>query len=469
MATEKSVYHIGKPLAAMDDDVFRPIEAFPTKLWWGAFSVSALLAAMGVGVIVYSFFVGLGIFAINNPVGWGFYIVNFVFWIGIGHAGTLISAILFLFRQKWRTSINRAAEAMTIFGVIVAAIFPLIHVGRPWFIYWAFPYPNERGPVWANFRSPLLWDMFAVSTYFSVSLMFWYMGLVPDFATLRDRFERYKATSKIGQFLLNIKALVYRVLAVGWVGSAKTWVHYEKMVMLLSALATPLVLSVHTIVSMDFATSVIPGWHATIFPPYFVAGAIFSGFAMVLTLMIITREVFKLKEYVTLKHLENMGIVILVTGYIVSFAYVVEYVTAAYSANEFEQYHFINRISGPMAWTYWLGMVFCNMITPNIIWFKKMRTNVKVLFAVSIIVNIGMWFERFIIFVVSLHRDYLPSSWDTYSPTWADYAVLVGSFGIFFTLFLMFIRTIPVIALAEVKADETNADLAHDNKAAGSH
>lgn len=457
--SQENVYHIGKPFAAMDDDVMRPIEAFPTKLWWGAFGLSALAAAVGIATIVYSWFVGLGIFAINNPVGWGFFIVNFVFWVGIGHAGTLISAILFLFRQKWRTSINRAAEAMTIFAVIVAAIFPLIHIGRPWFVYWAFPYPNERGPLWANFRSPLLWDLFAISTYFSVSLIFWYMGLIPDFATLRDRFERYKANSKLGAFLLQVKAVSYRVLALGWVGSAKTWHHYEKMVMILSALATPLVLSVHTIVSFDFATSVIPGWHATIFPPYFVAGAIYSGFAMVMTLMIITREVFKLKEYITIKHLENMAIVILVTGMMVSFAYTVEFVMAAYSASHIEQYAFINRLKGPFAWAFWI-MFTCNVVSPHFMWFKSLRTNIKVLFVISIVVNIGMWFERFVIVIISLHRDYLPSSWDSYDPTWADYAVLVGSFGIFFTMFLMFIRTIPSIALAEIKADEANAELA---------
>ncbi|HMV36732.1 MAG TPA: polysulfide reductase NrfD, partial [Turneriella sp.] len=297
-------------------------------------------------------------------------------------------------------------------------------------------------------------------TYFSVSLIFWYMGLVPDFATLRDRFERYKAKSKLGELLLQMKALAYKALALGWVGSAKTWHHYEKMVMLLSALATPLVLSVHTIVSFDFATSVIPGWHATIFPPYFVAGAIYSGFAMVLTLMIITREIFKLKEYITLKHLENMAIVILVTGMMVSFAYTVEFVMAAYSASHIEQYAFINRLKGPFAWAFWI-MFTCNVVSPHFMWFKSLRTNIKVLFVISIVVNIGMWFERFVIVIISLHRDYLPSSWDSYDPTWADYAVMIGSFGIFFTLFLMFIRTIPSIALAEVKADEANAALSH--------
>lgn len=452
-------FHLGKSYAQMDNDIIKPIESFPTKLWWGAFLVSAATALMFLVVVGYSFYKGLGLFGINNPVSWGFFIVNFVFWVGIGHAGTLISAILFLFRQKWRTSIARAAEAMTIFAVIVAAIFPLIHIGRPWVVYWAFPYPNERGPLWANFRSPLLWDLFAISTYFSVSLLFWYLGLIPDFATLRDRAEKFKANTKIGKFLVERKQHLYKVLALGWVGSAKTWHHYEKVVMLLSALATPLVLSVHTIVSMDFATSVIPGWHATIFPPYFVAGAIYSGFAMVLTLMIITREVFQLKEYITLKHLENMAIVILVTGMMVSFAYTVEFVIAAYSASHNEQYVFINRLTGPYAWAFWT-MFTCNVVSPHFMWFKKLRTNIKVLFAISIVVNIGMWFERFVIVVTSTHRDYLPSSWDMYVPTAYDYATLIGSFGIFFTLFLLFIRTIPAIAIAEVKADEANAELA---------
>lgn len=450
---------LGKSYAEIDNDILKPLESFPTKTWWIAFLIAASALGMFGAVLIYSFVVGLGIFGLNNPAAWGFYIVNFVFWVGIGHAGTLISAILYLFRQKWRTSINRAAEAMTIFAVLTAAIFPLIHVGRPWLVYWIFPYPNERGPLWVNFRSPLLWDVFAVSTYFIISLIFWYMGLLPDFATMRDRLEPFKSKTKIGQLLLDVKKIALRVVSLGWVGSAKTWHHYEKMVMLLSALATPLVLSVHTIVSFDFATSLIPGWHATIFPPYFVAGAIYSGFAMVLTLMIIMRSVFKMTDYITLKHLENMGIVILTTGMMVSFAYATEFIIAAYSANHTEQYVFLNRLNGPYAWAFWI-MFTCNVVSPHFMWFKKLRTNVKVLFAISIVVNIGMWFERFVIVVTSLHRDYLPSSWDMYIPTWADYAMLVGSFGLFFTLFLLFVRTFPAIAVAEVKADEANADLA---------
>ncbi|MCB1145794.1 MAG: polysulfide reductase NrfD [Leptospiraceae bacterium] len=454
----KNPFHIGKTFKQIDDDIMRPMETFPSKTWWIAFLIAASLLAMFAGILIYSFVKGLGIFGLNNPVGWGLYIVNFVFWVGIGHAGTLISAILFLFRQRWRTSINRAAEAMTIFAVMVAAIFPLIHVGRPWFVFWVFPYPNERGPLWVNWRSPLLWDVFAISTYFIISLQFWYMGLVPDFANMRDRQERFKARSKIGELLLTVKKITLRVISLGWVGSAKTWHHYEKMVLILSALATPLVLSVHTIVSFDFATSIIPGWHATIFPPYFVAGAIYSGFAMVLTLMIIMRRTFKLEDYITMKHLENIGLVILVTGMMVSYAYTVEFVIAAYSANKVEQYVFMNRLAGPYAWAFWT-MFACNVVSPHFMWFKKLRNNLTVLFIISIVVNIGMWFERFVIVVTSLHRDYLPSSWDMYVPTIYDWGMMLGSFGVFFTFFLLFVRTLPVIAIAEVKADEANDSL----------
>ncbi|RME87840.1 MAG: hydrogenase [Candidatus Hydrogenedentota bacterium] len=455
----KNPYSVGKSYSQIDDDILKPVESFPTKLWYIAISITGSLALMMFIMIGYSFYKGLGILGINNPVGWGFYIVNFVFWIGIGHAGTLISAILYLFRQRWRTTINRAAEAMTIFAVMTAGLFPVIHVGRPWFIFWPLPYPNERGPLWVNFKSPLLWDVFAISTYFTISLVFWYMGLVPDLAMMRDRVERMQASSPIGRFLLSMKKVVIRALALGWVGSGRTWTHYEKMVLMLAALATPLVLSVHTIVSFDFATSVIPGWHSTIFPPYFVDGAIYSGFAMVLTLMIITREVFKLKEYITLKHLENMGKVILVTGLIVSMAYTTEFIMAAYSGAKYEQYVFLNRLKGPYAWAFWT-MFACNVVSPHFMWFKKLRTNVKFLFFISIVVNIGMWFERFVIIITSLHRDYLPSSWDMYVPTVFDYGILIGSFGFFFTLYLIFVRMLPSIAIAEVKADEASDHLA---------
>ncbi len=427
MATDsaKNVYSLGKPDSQIDDEILKPVESFPTKIWWVALAISGSLALLMFALIGYSFVVGLGVLGINNPVGWGLYIINFVFWIGIGHAGTLISAILYLFRQRWRTSINRAAEAMTIFAVMTAGLFPVIHVGRPWHIYWPIPYPNERGPLWVNFNSPLLWDVFAISTYFSISAAFWYMGLVPDLANMRDRAEKMQSDNKIMQILLDVKKVALRILAIGWVGSAKTWTHYEKMVLMLAALATPLVLSVHTIVSFDFVTSVIPGWHATIFPPYFVDGAIYSGFAMVLTIMIISREVFNLKQYITMKHLENMGLVILVTGMIVSFAYTTEFIMAAYSAYDEEQYVFLNRLQGPYAWAFWT-MFTCNVVSPHFMWFKKLRTNIKVLFIISIVVNIGMWFERFVIIVTSLHRDFLPSSWVLYIPTRVDWGVIAG-------------------------------------------
>jgi len=380
---------------------------------------------------------GLYILGINNPVGWGFFIVNFVFWIGIGHAGTLISAILFLFRQGWRTGINRAAEAMTIFAVLTAASTLIIHIGRPWLGFWLFPYPNERGPLWVNFRSPLIWDTFAVSTYLTISLVFWYIGLIPDIAILRDR-----ATHKV-------KKWIYSVLSLGWVGSNRAWSHWETVSLILAALSTPLVLSVHTIVSFDFAVSILPGWHTTILPPYFVAGAIFSGFAMVVTLMVIAREVFNLKQYITMKHLENMNKIIMVTGLMVGYAYGSEFFIAWYSGNEYEGFTFVNRAFGPYAWAYWI-MISCNVLSPQIFWVEKFRKSIPVMFAVSIFVNIGMWFERFVI-VVTLHRDFIPANWALYIPTFYDFAMLIGTFGIFFTLFLLFCRILPVIAIAEVK------------------
>jgi molybdopterin-containing oxidoreductase family membrane subunit len=376
---------------------------------------------------------------LNKTVGWAWDITNFVWWVGIGHAGTLISAVLLLFRQKWRTSINRAAEAMTIFAVICAAMFPVIHMGRPWLgAYWALPLPNTYGSLWVNFNSPLLWDVFAISTYFSVSLVFWYIGLIPDFATIRDR-----ATG--------LRKIIYGALSFGWDGAAKTWMRYESVSLILAGLATPLVLSVHTIVSFDFATSVIPGWHTTIFPPYFVAGAIFSGFAMVLTLMIITRKVYKLEDYITIGHIELMNIVIIITGSIVGIAYITEFFIAWYSGVEAEQYAFINRATGPYWWAYW-SMMTCNVISPQLFWFKKIRTSIVATFALSIVVNIGMWFERFVIIVTSLHRDYLPSSWAMFYPTWADVGVYLFTFGLFFTLFFLFAKFFPVINMAEVKS-----------------
>jgi Ni/Fe-hydrogenase subunit HybB-like protein len=406
-----------------------------------AFSSSVLLALfVAIGWLIWE---GTGVWGINNPVGWGWAIVNFVFWVGIGHAGTLISAILFLFRQKWRTAINRFAEAMTIFAVMCALIFPGIHVGRIWAAYWMFPIPNQMG-MWPNFRSPLLWDVFAVSTYFTVSLLFWYVGLIPDLATLRDR-----AKNKFAFW-------AYGMLALGWRGANRHWQNYERAYLLLAGLATPLVLSVHTIVSFDFAVSVIPGWHTTIFPPYFVAGAIFSGFAMVLTLAIPCRKWFHLEDFITVRHIENMNKIILVTGTMVGYAYAMEFFIAWYSASPYETYTFINRAFGPYDWAYWT-MVSCNVITPQFFWSKKLRTNLTVTFILSIFVNIGMWFERFVI-TMSLHRDYIPSSWDYYRPTMWDALTFLGSFGLFFTLFTLFLKFLPAVAISEVKGVMPEAD-----------
>jgi len=427
----------GKTYKQISDEILTPVDSFPTKLWWRVFLLSATITIIDLAIIGYLMYDGLYILGINNPVGWGFFIVNFVFWIGIGHAGTLISAILFLFRQGWRTGINRAAEAMTIFAVLTAASTLIIHIGRPWLGFWLFPYPNERGPLWVNFRSPLIWDTFAVSTYLTISLVFWYIGLIPDIAILRDR-----ATHKV-------KKWIYSVLSLGWVGSNRAWSHWETVSLILAALSTPLVLSVHTIVSFDFAVSILPGWHTTILPPYFVAGAIFSGFAMVVTLMVIAREVFNLKQYITMKHLENMNKIIMVTGLMVGYAYGSEFFIAWYSGNEYEGFTFVNRAFGPYAWAYWI-MISCNVLSPQIFWVEKFRKSIPVMFAVSIFVNIGMWFERFVI-VVTLHRDFIPANWALYIPTFYDFAMLIGTFGIFFTLFLLFCRILPVIAIAEVK------------------
>ncbi|ASP41724.1 hydrogenase [Leptospira interrogans] len=437
----------GKSVRDVTEDILRPVEAFPTSLWWKAFLLVLTITVVDLGIIGYLTWEGLYILGINNPVAWGFFIVNFVFWIGIGHAGTLISAVLYLFRQEWRTGINRAAEAMTIFAVLTAASNLIIHIGRPWVGYWLFPYPNERGPLWVNFRSPLIWDTFAVSTYLTISLVFWYIGLIPDIAAVRDRSK--------GEF----KRKLYDVLALGWVGSNKAWSHLETVAMILAALSTPLVLSVHTIVSFDFAVSILPGWHTTIFPPYFVAGAIFSGFAMVVTLMVIAREVFNLKDYITMKHLENMNKVIMVTGLIVGLAYSTEIFMARYSGNEYEGFTFVNRAFGPYGWAYFI-MFSCNVFSPQVFWWKKLRTNIPVMFIISIVVNIGMWFERYVI-VMTTHADFLPSSWDMYMPTVYDFMMLIGTFGIFFTLFLLFCRIMPVIAVAEVKTVMPHKDGGH--------
>ena len=420
------------------EDLVSPTERAPGLMWIIAFSVAAALATFGVFCIAWTIWFGIGEWNLNRTIGWGWDITNFVWWIGIGHAGTLISAILLLFRQKWRTGVNRAAEAMTIFAVLCAALFPGIHVGRAWVVFYFFPYPNTRGPLWPNFNSPLLWDLFAISTYFTVSLLFWYTGLVHDFATVRDRAR-------------GIRKKIYAFLSFGWNGSAKHWQRWESISLVLAGLATPLVLSVHTIVSFDFATSVIPGWNTTIFPPYFVAGAIFSGFAMVLTLMIITRKILKLEDYITLAHIESMNKVILVTGTIVGVAYLTELFIAWYSGYVYEQFAFFNRALGPYWWSYF-GMMFCNVITPQFFWSRKIRRSIKWTFFLSIVVNIGMWFERFVIIATTLARDYLPSSWSFYVPSWVEIGIFTGTIGIFFVLFLIFVRVAPVVAIAEVKS-----------------
>lgn len=427
-----------KSLNQVTEDVCAPLDRGPTTMWWAAFLFSLGLLGIGASAVGYQLTTGIGTWGLNNTVGWAFDITNFVFWIGIGHAGTLISAILFLFRQKWRTSVNRSAEAMTIFAVICAGIFPIIHMGRPWLAFWVLPYPNERGPLWVNFRSPLVWDMFAISTYFTISAVFWFIGLIPDLATLRDR-----TTSKI-------KKTLYGFFSLGWDGSNRTWLRYETVYLLLAGLATPLVVSVHTIVSWDFATSVIPGWHTTILPPYFVAGAVFSGFAMVLTLMLIVRKVMGMEDYITTHHVESMCKIIIATGGIVGMAYLTEFFVAWYSGNTYERFTFINRAFGPFAWAYWI-MFSCNVITPQLLWFKKLRRSMTTVFILSIFINIGMWFERFVIVTTSLTRDYLPGSWDSYTPTLIELATLIGSFGLFFTLFLLFARFLPMIAIGEVK------------------
>ena len=420
------------------EDICAPTEKTPSLMWVIAFSISASLLAFYVFCVGWTIWVGIGSWNLNRTINWGWDITNFVWWVGIGHAGTLISAILLLFRQKWRTGVNRAAEAMTIFAVMCAGQFPLIHMGRLWLGFFIFPYPNTRGPLWVNFNSPLLWDVFAISTYFTVSLLFWYTGLVPDLATVRDRAK-------------GLRRKLYDWASFSWNGSAKHWQRWESLSLILAGLATPLVLSVHTIVSFDFATSVIPGWHTTIFPPYFVAGAIFSGFAMVQTLMLISRKVLNLEEYITIEHIDVMNKVILLTGSIVGVAYLTELFIAWYSGYIYEQFAFYNRVMGPYWWSY-LGMMSCNVISPQIFWSKKIRQSIWWTFFMSIFINIGMWFERFVIIATTLARDFLPSSWSYYSPTWVEIGLFAGTMGLFFTLFLIFTRLAPVVAIAEVKS-----------------
>jgi molybdopterin-containing oxidoreductase family membrane subunit len=417
--------------------------------WWLGFGVAFALANVMLVSIAYLVLVGTGIWGVNVPVGWGFAIVNFVWWIGIGHAGTLISAILLLLKQSWRTSINRFAEAMTLFAVACAAVFPLIHTGRPWLAaYWLFPYPNTMG-VWPQFRSPLIWDVFAVSTYATVSLLFWYVGLIPDLATLRDRSQ-----TRTGR-------IVYGMLAMGWRGSAMHWHRYETAYLLLAGIATPLVVSVHTVVSFDFAVAIVPGWHTTIFPPYFVAGAIYSGFAMVLTLAIPIRAIYGLEDFITMRHLQNMAKVMLVTGLIVAYGYLTEAFIAWYSGDRYERYVPINRLFGPYAFQYW-SLLVCNVIVPQLLWFRRVRTSTYMLFVIAIIVNIGMWLERYVIVVTSLHRDFLTSSWGNYAPTFWDWSTYIGTIGLFLSLLFLFVRFLPMISIAEMRTMLPEAKVAED-------
>jgi Ni/Fe-hydrogenase subunit HybB-like protein len=428
----------GLTFASVTDKISSLVLKRKTPLWWFlGFGISFLLVQVLLLTITHLLFTGIGIWGNNVPVGWAFDIINFVWWIGIGHAGTLISAILLLLRQKWRTSINRFAEAMTLFAVASAGLFPLLHAGRPWVLYWMFPYPNTMG-IWPQFRSPLMWDVFAISTYGTVSALFWFIGLIPDFATLRDR-----ARSKPFQ-------IIYGLLAMGWRGSARHWHRYEMAYLLLAGLATPLVLSVHTIVSLDFASGVIPGWHATIFPPYFVAGAIYAGFAMVLMLTIPLRKFYGLEAFITMRHIQNMAKVMLATGLIVAYGYVMEAFFGWYSGNIYERFMIYNRMTGPYAWFYWL-LILCNVLAPQLIWFKRFRTNLVVLFLMSIVVSVGMWLERFVIIVTSLHRDFLPSSWAMYSPTGWDFSMFLGTIGLFFALLFLFIRFLPIISIFEMR------------------
>ena len=432
----------------ISDRVAGIVEGKTPRWWWAAFIPSFLCMSMLGAMLLYKITTGVGAWGNNHPVMWGWDIINFVWWIGIGHAGTLISAILFLLRQRWRTAVNRAAEAMTIFAVMCAGLYPLLHIGREWLGWWLLPLPNANGPIWPQFRSPLMWDVFAVSTYFTVSVLFWYVGLIPDLAVVRDR-----ARTKIRKFL-------YGLFALGWTGSNRNWSNYEKAYLILAGLSTPLVLSVHSIVSLDFAVSQVPGWHTTIFPPYFVAGAIFSGFGMVLTLLIPLRSMCKLEDVITMRHIDLMCKVTLATGSIVGYAYIMELFIAWYSGSEYERYAFMNRVAGPYAWGYWI-MMSCNVLVPQVFWFKKIRQNLIIVFIISILVNIGMWFERFVIIVISLHREFLPGNWGYFRPTWVDICTYIGTFGLFFTCFLLFMRFLPMIAVSEVKGVTPQGDPHH--------
>lgn len=408
--------------------------------WWTAFLCACGGVAMLLGAITWLLVKGVGIWGIDMPVAWGFAIGNFVWWVGIGHAGTFISAVLLLLRQKWRTSINRFAEAMTLFAASIAGLFPILHLGRPWFFYWLVPYPNVMN-IWPQWRSPLVWDFFAIASYLTVSLVFWYVGLIPDLATLRDR---------AGQRAQRGRQVIYGLFALGWRGDVRHWARYERAYLLLAGLATPLVISVHTIVSFDFAVGNTPGYHSTIFPPYFVAGALFSGFAMVLTLAIPLRHVFKLEDFITARHLENAAKVLLVTCCLVSYGYLAEVFTAFYSGDQYERYMTVNRFVGPYSPVYW-SMMVCNVLLPQLFWLRRIRRSVLALFLLSLVINCGMWMERFMIVVSSLHRDYLPSSWGMYYPTRWDWMILFGSIALFVWLFLLFVRFLPLISIAEMR------------------
>jgi molybdopterin-containing oxidoreductase family membrane subunit len=437
-AADRAVIAPGHTFGSITDKITSIVLTHRTPLWWYAgFAVVSTFALILLISLSYLVVEGVGIWGNNQPVAWAFDITNFVWWIGIGHAGTLISAILLLLRQTWRTSINRFAEAMTLFAVACAGIFPLFHTGRPWLAYWMLPYPNTMN-VWPQFKSPLVWDVFAVSTYALVSFLFWFVGLIPDLATLRDRSQ-----SRTGR-------MIYGILAMGWRGSAHHWHRYETAYLLLAGLATPLVVSVHTVVSFDFAVGIIPGWHTTIFPPYFVAGAVFSGFAMVLTLVIPIRALYGLEDFITSRHLQNMAKVLLVTGLIVAYGYMTEAFIAWYGQNQYETFMLWNRITGPYWWTYAL-LILCNVVSPQVLWFKRVRTSVPALFALSIVVNIGMWLERFVIVVTSLHRDFLPSSWGRFAPTIWDFATYFGTIGLFLTLLFLFLRFLPMISIFEMR------------------
>ena len=434
---EPPVIAPGYTPATVTDKISSVVLERTPRWWWPAFAVSFALLMLFLYSLGVLFLKGVGIWGINMPVAWGFDIINFVWWIGIGHAGTLISAILLLLRQSWRTSINRFAEAMTLFAVACAAQYPILHLGRPQVFYWLIPYPNTMG-LWPNFRSPLIWDVFAVTTYGTISALYWYVGLIPDLATLRDR-----SRHRLGRVL-------YGIFALGWRGSARHWHNYETASLLLAGLATPLVVSVHTVVSLDFAVGILPGWHATIFPPYFVAGAVFSGFAMVMTLAIPLRALFGLEDFITMRHIQNMAKIMLVTGLIVAYGYLMEAFMAWYSGNEYERFMVWNRLAGPYKY-HWAMLILCNVLVPQLLWIRKVRNSVAALFVISIVVNIGMWLERFVIIVVSLHRDFLPSSWGMYTGTEWDWATFLGTIGLFLSLLFLFIRFLPMISIFEMR------------------